>query len=291
MPSPSQFVLYGHMLSQPTRAILWFCHLNSIPIQFRLVRLNRLEHKKPQFLQWNPNGKIPVLVHEQFILFESQAIVHYLRRWKQQQQQQQQSSNVTTTTVVDQWYPELDVRSSSSSSSSSCTTDQIIHRQQQQLARIDSYLSWHQNHFRPGVATYGFRKYVGPQIFGVQFSEKDVEEARKPCVQVLAQLNDYWLSPSTPSTTSTLFIGQVAQPSMADLFCYSELAQLMMIDEWDVDRASSQGSFSFSSAPIVAQYGNVVQWMRRVEQLDGYLTVHAELIKVARERFGQRSKL
>ena len=45
----------------------------TVPVNFR----NR-DNKKPEFLQLNPNGKIPVMVDGDVILWESMAIDHYL---------------------------------------------------------------------------------------------------------------------------------------------------------------------------------------------------------------------
>jgi len=255
----NNLILHGNMLSQPTRVILWFCHLNHIPIQFKNVQLHKAEHKSPQFLKWNPNGKIPVLEHAQessFYLFESQAIVHYLRRLF----------------IVDQhshWYPEP-------SSVIDATLSNI-----QQIAKIDSYLSWHQNHFRPGVAGYAFAKYIGPSSFGRKFTEEQVKNAHVLCLQQLQQLNDYWLTnSSTNNDQRSMFISGAAEPSIADLFCYSELAQLMIVDEWNAK------SGQFSTAPLVAPYQNVVKWMKEIEQVNGYSKIHDALLKIATKRFG-----
>lgn len=50
-------------------------------IQLETVALNQLEHKQEDFLQLNPNGKIPVLVHGDLILWESNAIAQYLANY------------------------------------------------------------------------------------------------------------------------------------------------------------------------------------------------------------------
>ncbi len=47
-------------------------------IQRQTVVLDQLEHKQEGFVKLNPNGKIPVLVHGDLILWESNAIAQYL---------------------------------------------------------------------------------------------------------------------------------------------------------------------------------------------------------------------
>jgi glutathione S-transferase len=43
-----------------------------------MVDLSKGEHKTPEFLRLNPNGKIPILVDRGFQLWESHAIMQYL---------------------------------------------------------------------------------------------------------------------------------------------------------------------------------------------------------------------
>jgi glutathione S-transferase len=236
--------LYGNELSQPTRSVLWFSKLNHIPLEFEMVRLEKGEHKSETFLKMNPNGKIPVLLHrseslEDFVLFESQAIVHYLRR-------------LHADKVASHWYPEQDLRT---------------------IARIDSYLNWHGNHFRPAIAGYVFSAFIGPKTFGKPFTEEQVEKARKNSLDVLQMLNNYWLSDGK-------YIGGATQPSIADLFCYGEISQLMFIEQWDVK------SKQFYNAPFFSQFDHVISWMKKIQQLDEYDTIHNATMKIATKRFG-----
>lgn len=43
-----------------------------------IVRLNNLEQRSPEFLALNPNGSIPVLKDMDHVIWESNAILHYL---------------------------------------------------------------------------------------------------------------------------------------------------------------------------------------------------------------------
>ncbi|MEB3211010.1 MAG: glutathione S-transferase family protein [Leptolyngbyaceae bacterium] len=52
-------------------------HLN-LPVELRLVDLQKGEQRTPEFLHLNPTGRTPVLQDGDFVLWESTAIMHYL---------------------------------------------------------------------------------------------------------------------------------------------------------------------------------------------------------------------
>jgi glutathione S-transferase len=64
----------------PTRSIRALWTLREIGVDFELITVNLMagEHRKPEFLQINPAGKLPVLVDGDLVLTESGAIVLYL---------------------------------------------------------------------------------------------------------------------------------------------------------------------------------------------------------------------
>ncbi|KAI8468780.1 MAG: thioredoxin-like protein [Monoraphidium minutum] len=70
--------LYVDMMSQPSRAVVIFCRLNKLPVEVRLVRLDKGEHRQPWFLELNPLAKVPLLVDGPLRLPESPAILLYL---------------------------------------------------------------------------------------------------------------------------------------------------------------------------------------------------------------------
>jgi glutathione S-transferase len=57
---------------------LWALH--ELNLKFNLVRINPFEsdYVDPQILKLNPDGKVPILVHEGKVLLESLAIMEYL---------------------------------------------------------------------------------------------------------------------------------------------------------------------------------------------------------------------
>jgi glutathione S-transferase len=69
--------LYYHPLSSNSRRVMMTAiHLN-VRLERVVVDLLRGEHKTPEYLQLNPNGKVPFLDDEGFHLWESHAIMQY----------------------------------------------------------------------------------------------------------------------------------------------------------------------------------------------------------------------
>jgi glutathione S-transferase len=70
--------LYYHPLSSNSRRVaLTAIHLN-VDIELVVVDLLKGEHKRPEYLRRNPNGRVPLLDDDGFLLWESHAIMQYL---------------------------------------------------------------------------------------------------------------------------------------------------------------------------------------------------------------------
>jgi glutathione S-transferase len=70
--------LYYHPLSSNSRrALVTAIHLHA-KLDLIVVDLLKGEHRNPQYLQLNPNGKVPLLDDDGFHLWESHAIMQYL---------------------------------------------------------------------------------------------------------------------------------------------------------------------------------------------------------------------
>jgi glutathione S-transferase len=63
--------------SNARKVLMTASHLGLKP-ELVNIDLAKGEQRKPELLALNPNGKVPVLVDEEFVLFESQAIMAYL---------------------------------------------------------------------------------------------------------------------------------------------------------------------------------------------------------------------
>jgi len=70
--------LYYHPLSSNSRRVLLTAHHLGLDLECVAVDLSRGEHKTPEALRLNPNGRIPILVDGAFHLWESHAIMQYL---------------------------------------------------------------------------------------------------------------------------------------------------------------------------------------------------------------------
>ena len=69
--------IYGPRQSSGLRSI-WT--MEELGLQYEVVPVNmqEREHKSPEFLKMNPNGKVPVMVDGDIVLYESMAINFYL---------------------------------------------------------------------------------------------------------------------------------------------------------------------------------------------------------------------
>ena len=70
--------LFLDPISPPARAIHQLCLTLKIPLEVHIVDLGKGDHKKPEFLKINPNGKVPAINDDGVCLEESRAIAVYL---------------------------------------------------------------------------------------------------------------------------------------------------------------------------------------------------------------------
>ncbi|MCA9406646.1 MAG: glutathione S-transferase family protein [Candidatus Omnitrophica bacterium] len=92
--------IYGADLSTPANKVRMMVNALDIPYEYVRVSIRDQENRTPEFLQMNPNGKIPVLDDNGFILFESGAICRYLA---DKQNSSLYPKDLKQRALVDQW--------------------------------------------------------------------------------------------------------------------------------------------------------------------------------------------
>ncbi|PIA49464.1 hypothetical protein AQUCO_01300342v1 [Aquilegia coerulea] len=148
--------VYADRLSQPSRAIIIFCKANGFEFEEVKVDLMKREHKNPEYKEINPMGLVPSIVHGDFNLFESHAILSYLA--------------CAFPGVADHWYPA-----------------DLIKR-----AKINSVLDWHHSNLRSGAAGYVRTTVLAPAL-GLPLDPTKASEAENVLIASLSTLESYWL--------------------------------------------------------------------------------------------------
>jgi glutathione S-transferase len=70
--------LYGFPPSPNTRKVQAVIAALEIPVEMKIVDLGKGDQRKPEYLAINPTGRAPTLVDDDFVLWESNAIMQYL---------------------------------------------------------------------------------------------------------------------------------------------------------------------------------------------------------------------
>jgi len=72
--------LYGHWVSQPSRAVMWLCMLNNLSYEYKHTDPLSGATRTAEFKSINPAHTIPTIVDttNNLTLFESNAIMVYL---------------------------------------------------------------------------------------------------------------------------------------------------------------------------------------------------------------------
>ena len=125
----SDLHVHAHPVSQPTRSVLAFLKLSGIPFEFHLVDLFKREHLTEDFAKINPFQAVPAIVHEDYNLWESAAIVAYL---------------ADAFNTDNNWYPkDIKIR-----------------------GKINAYLHWHHQNVRDPIAGFLRAKVFAPKFLG-----------------------------------------------------------------------------------------------------------------------------
>jgi glutathione S-transferase len=74
----SDTIAFYHSPMSRGRIVHWMLEEVGAPYEVKLVRFDKMEHKKPDFLAVNPMGKLPAIVHRGVVVTEAAAICAYL---------------------------------------------------------------------------------------------------------------------------------------------------------------------------------------------------------------------
>jgi glutathione S-transferase len=120
--------IYAFPPSPRSFKVLWAANQLGVDYEFKLVDFTKQAQKAPEFLALNPNGRAPVLEHDGYVLWESNAIVEYLASLKPQSRAMPSDTR-----------SQLDVR---------------------------KWLFWESAHWDPACAVFAFERVVKP-LFGL----------------------------------------------------------------------------------------------------------------------------
>ena len=187
----SKATLYVDMMSQPSRALVWFCRLADIPHEVVTTHIARGEHKSESFSRINRFKKLPAAEVDGVCLIESHTILRYL-------------AEVFDAPAA--WYP---------------------HAYPVFRAPIDAYLDWHHTNLRIGCATYFRAAFLLPKLQGKEVDPKAVQDAVKPMEVSVHRLDKYWLGVGGDG----MYIAGRSVPSIADISAFCELAQLEVLGD------------------------------------------------------------
>ncbi|KAH6804279.1 glutathione S-transferase THETA 1 [Perilla frutescens var. frutescens] len=154
--------VYCDRMSQPSRAILIFCKTNGLEFEEVKIEIGKGQHRSPEYAaEVNPMKQVPAIVHGDFKLFESHAILIYLAS--------------AFPGVADHWYP-ADV----------C-----------KRAKVHSVLDWHHSNLRRGSVGFLFNT-VFAIAFGMHGDPKAAAEGEKLLLASLATIETFWLQRDAP---------------------------------------------------------------------------------------------
>mmetsp|Transcript_18897 Transcript_18897/g.26415 ORF Transcript_18897/g.26415 Transcript_18897/m.26415 type:complete len:221 (+) Transcript_18897:87-749(+) len=195
-------LIYADLMSQPARAVYWFCKLNQIPHELKILNIAKREHLTDEYRKIHPFRKIPAIDDNGVTVFESHAILRYLaEKYK----------------AADNWYPKDLVKRS----------------------KIESYLDWHHLNVRKAAAPLFFTLFVmkvDPQEQQIQQLQKDVAYALK-CLDTVWLQGKKFLGGDEPSIADLSALCELEQLTLINY----DFAPYPNVTRWIADMEAIEG--------------------------------------------------
>ncbi|KAL7294121.1 hypothetical protein TKK_0012152 [Trichogramma kaykai] len=149
-------MLYYDLLSQPSRALYIFFKTVGIDFEPKVLHLGRGDQLLPSFRKVNPFHKVPVIVHDGFVLTESVAIARYICR---------------EYNLPDHWYP----------------------KDSRAQAKVDEYLEWQHLNTRLHCNSYYYLKVLMRRFEAREPTISELEQHLQRMEICLDQIENIWL--------------------------------------------------------------------------------------------------
>ncbi len=173
------YTLYDHPYSQHARRVRALLEIAEIPYELAHVDPVKGEHMSEEFLRINPNHEIPVLVGDDIVISQSNAIMRYLCNQHD----------------IDDWYP----------------------RDPKVRAQIDEWLNWTQCRMFPAVMNivlYTIFITEGDNEAKIQSGHETMKELT-PILDAALDGKDY-LTGDIPTIADLAIASNITQLSFAD---------------------------------------------------------------------------
>ncbi|CAH1451423.1 unnamed protein product [Lactuca virosa] len=148
--------VYGHRISEPSRAVIIFCKINRIDFEEIQVEVLKGQQFSKEYGAIAPMRQIPAIVDGHLKLIESHAILIYLC--------------CSFPGVASHWYP----------------------GDTQKRAKIHSILDWHHSHLRRGAAGLVYTTILAP-LNDLRSFLQIVIQAEEILLRSLSELENVWL--------------------------------------------------------------------------------------------------
>jgi glutathione S-transferase len=140
------------------------------------------------------------------------------------------------------------------------TEDHWFPKDLKKRTKVEMYLDWHHLNIRRGAASLVFFTVFKSSPMKMNF---DDDEQREEVLKILKKSLKF-IEKSV--LNSHKFIGDLNEPSIADLSLYGELSQLSLVN--------------YDLTP----FKNIKIWMKKMEKLPNHAEIHSVLKKVAEKR-------